>query len=239
MDTGVSQETVKADIAGKSLDVTLFRVRDATTCILFVPGLGGNPLRHIGLIRTFARHGVAVVAPHFELLNSRFPTQAELTERVQRLNLAAEKFCTGYASISGVGHSLGAVILLIRAGATAWTSAREPVRFEGHNILNRLVLLTPPSDFFPAHLSLVPIKIPLQIWAGEKDVITPPAQALFLHQSLRLHTYSELHIAENAGHFTFMNELPPQVIDPHPSRNDFLLKLGERITQFIKSPEVT
>ncbi|MCS2172599.1 alpha/beta hydrolase [Scandinavium sp. TWS1a] len=238
MDTRVNQETLELEIAEKNFDVALFQVRDATKCILFAPGLGGSPLRHIGLIQTFARHGISVVAPHFELLNSPFPTKAELTERVQRLDLAAEKFCTQYGSVSGVGHSLGAVILLIHAGATAWTSAREPVTFEGHNVLNRLVLLTPPADFFPAPLSLASINIPLQIWAGDKDVITPPAQATFLHQSLNVHTSSELHIAENAGHFTFMNKLPPHATEPHPSRNDFLLRLGETITQFISSPGV-
>jgi len=44
MDTGLIQKKLTADIARKSFDVTLFRVRDAITCILFAPGLGGNPL---------------------------------------------------------------------------------------------------------------------------------------------------------------------------------------------------
>lgn len=238
MDIRVNQETLQLDITDKNFYVTLFQVSDATECILFVPGLGGSPLRHMGLMQTFARHGISVVAPHFEPLTSPFPTKAELTERVQRLDLAAKTFCTHYASVSGVGHSLGAVILLIHAGATAWTSVREPVSFDGHNIQDRLILLTPPADFFPAPLSLASVNVPLQIWAGEKDEITPPSQAIFLHQSLNIHTSSELHIAENAGHFTFMDNLPPQVTETHPSRNDFLLRLGETISQFISLPRV-
>lgn len=238
MDIRVNQETSELEIAGEIFDVTLFQVSDATDCILFAPGLGGSPLRHMGLIQTFARHGISVVAPHFELLTSPFPTKAELIERVQRLDLAAEKFCSHYVSVTGVGHSLGAAVSLIYAGATAWTNAREAVSFNGHIILNRLVLLTPPADFFPAPLSLASINVPLQIWAGEKDVITPPSQATFLHQSLGAQTYSELHFAENAGHFTFMNILPPEVKDPHPSRDDFLLNLGEKISQFVSSPMI-
>lgn len=238
MDIKVIQETSELEIAEKIFDVTLFQVSDATDCILFAPGLGGSPLRHMGLIQTFARHGISVVAPHFELLTSPFPTKAELIERVQRLDLAAEKFCSHYVSVSGVGHSLGAAISLIHAGATAWTRAREPVSFSGHKILDRLVLLTPPADFFPAPHSLASINVPLQIWAGSKDIITPPLQAKFLHQSLNANTYSELHIADNAGHFTFMNTLPPEVKDPHPSRDDFLLSLGEKISQFISSPMI-
>ncbi|MDH2067271.1 alpha/beta hydrolase [Pantoea sp. GD03673] len=238
MDMRVNQETLELEIAEKNFDVTLFQVSDATDCILFAPGLGGSPLRHMGLIQTFAHHGISVVAPHFELLTSPFPTKAELIERVQRLDLAAEKFCSHYVSVSGVGHSLGAAVSLIYAGATAWSSAREAVSFNGHIILNRLVLLAPPADFFPAPLSLASINVPLQIWAGEKDVITPPLQATFLHQSLNAQTYSELHIAENAGHFTFINALPPRVTDPHPSRNEFLMSLGEKISQFITSPMI-
>jgi len=236
MNIKVNQETLKLEIEQKIFDVTLYQVRDATACILFAAGLGGSPLRHIGLMETFARHGISVVAPHFEMVTSSFPTKAELTERLQRLDLAAEKFCTHYVSVSGVGHSLGAVILLIHAGATAWTIAREPVSFDGHNILNRLVLLTPPADFLPTHKSLAAIHVPLQIWAGDKDLITPPSQAIFLHQLLSIHTSSELHIAENAGHFTFMDKLPPQVTEPHPSRNDFLLRLGETVSHFISLP---
>ena len=233
MNLRVNQETLQFKSEEKIFDVTLFQVKNATECILFAAGLGGSPLRHIGLIKTFARHGISVVAPHFEPVTSPFPTKAELTERLQRLDLTAEKFCTHYVSVSGVGHSLGATILLIHAGATAWTIAREPVSFDGHKILNRLVLLTPPADFFPTHKSLASIHVPLQIWAGDKDLITPPSQATFLHQSLSIHTSSELLIAENAGHFTFMDELPPQVTDPHPSRNDFLLRLGETVSHFI------
>ncbi|MDF7788006.1 alpha/beta hydrolase [Pantoea stewartii] len=233
MNIRIDKETLQFEIEEKNFDVTLFQVRDATECILFAAGLGGSPLRHMGLIETFARHGISVVAPHFEMVTSSFPTKAELIERAQRLDLTAKKLCTHYASVSGVGHSLGAVILLIHAGATAWTIAREPVSVDGHNILNRLVLLTPPADFFPTHKSLACINIPLQIWAGDKDLITPASQATFLHQLLSIHTSSELHIAENVGHFTFMDKLPPQVTEPHPSRNDFLLRLGETIYHFI------
>ncbi|WP_243408580.1 alpha/beta fold hydrolase [Pantoea ananatis] len=189
-------------------------------------------------METFARDGISIVAPHFQIVTSPFPTKAELAERLQRLDLTAEKFCMHYVSVSGVGHSLGAAILLIHAGATACTIAREAISFDGHNILNRVILLTQPADFFPTHESLASINVPLQIWAGDKDLITPPQQATFLHQLLSIHTSSELHIAENAGHFTFMYKLPPQVTEPHPSRNDVLLRLGSTVSQFISLPRI-
>ena len=236
MDQSIRPETRVLKNADRNFDVTLFPVKGATRCILFAAGRGGDPLRHRELLQGFARRGISVVAPHFELLASPFPTKADLMERLQRLELAAEAFSRQYISVSGVGHSLGSVILLIHAGATAWTSAREPVAFEGHKIINRLVLLAPPADFFRAPLSLTPIRIPLQIWVGDRDVITPPSQAIFLNESLTEQYAAELHIVENAGHFTFMNTLPPQVNDPHPSRNDFLLMLEEKVSRFVSSP---
>lgn len=38
---------------------------------------------------------------------------------------------------------------------------------------------------------------------------------------------------EEVGHFTFMNTLPPQVTDSHPSRETFLLDLGENIARLV------
>lgn len=236
MGKSIRPETFVLKNADKVFEVTLLQVKGATQCILFAPGLGGSPMRHIGLLQTFTQHGISVVAPHFDLLTSSLPSKAELLERSQRLALAEDEFCTQYMSIAGVGHSLGAVILLMHVGATAWTSAREPVIFEGRKVLSQLVLLAPPTDFFPVPTSLASVKVPVQIWAGAKDIITPPTQAKLLKEALNNKTQTELYIVEDVGHFTFMNTLPPHVTDSHPSREVFLMRLGEKASQFILSP---
>ncbi|QDY44230.1 alpha/beta hydrolase (plasmid) [Candidatus Pantoea soli] len=230
---GIRPETFALINAGRRFAVTVLRVEGATQCVLFAPGRGGDPVRHMAFLQSLAARGISVVAPHFALLTSPFPAGAELLERVQRLHLAAETFCTDGISVSGVGHSLGAVILLIYAGAIATTRARDAVSFEGPTLLERLVLLAPPADFFHAPHALTALNTPLQMWAGDKDVITPPAQARFLQAAVADRVCAELHIVENAGHFTFMNTLPPQVTDPHPSRNDFLQALAENVSQFL------
>ncbi len=235
MNDSIRPETLPLINADREFDVTLFRVNGATECILFAPGLGGNPLRHLEFLQGIARQGVSVVAPHFELLSSPFPVKAELLERVQRLDIAASEFCTNYRLVTGVGHSLGTVILLMQAGAIASTHAREVLSFDGIITPDRLVLLAPPADFFRAPRSLNSVRIPVQIWVGAMDEITPPSQAMFLNELLKEHAGAGVHIIEDAGHFTFMNTLPPQIVDPHPSRNEFLQWLAGKVSQFISS----
>ncbi|MCW1831024.1 alpha/beta hydrolase [Pantoea ananatis] len=233
MDKSDLTETSRIKHGEEAFDVTLLQVKGATRCILFAAGLGGSPLRHLELLQTFARHGVSVVAPHFERLTSPVPASAELLERCQRLARAQNEFCSGYASVTGVGHSLGSVILLLNAGAVAMTSAGESVVFAGDRMLHRLILLAPPADFFQAPSALAAVNVPVHIWAGEKDSLTPPSQACFLKPALEGYTQTYLCVMEEAGHFTFMNTLPPQVTDSHPSRETFLLDLGENIARLV------
>jgi pimeloyl-ACP methyl ester carboxylesterase len=216
-----------------AFDVTILQAESAARCVLFAAGLGGNPSRHLGLLQSFAKHGISVVAPHFEMLASSIPTKAELLERNWRLTLAANKYCSPGMSIAGVGHSIGTVILLMQAGAEASTLAGDRLTFGGKRILDRLVLFAPPADFFRRPGSLTPVNVPIQVWAAGKDMITPPAQAIFLKEQLGGQTQIDVHVVEDAGHFTFMNELPPHVTDPHPDRNAFLLSLGDEVSRFL------
>ena len=77
------------------------------------------------------------------------------------------------------------------------------------------------------------VQIPIQIWAGGKDKITPPFQANFLKDVLADQVHVEILVIEDAGHFTFMNELPPNVADAHPDRDAFLLSLGAEVGRFL------
>nr|WP_249192891.1 alpha/beta hydrolase [Yersinia sp. Marseille-Q3913] len=214
-------------------EVTVLQAESATRCILFAAGFGGDPSRHLGLLQTFARHGISVVAPHFARLESAIPTKSELLERSHRLALAVDEYCPQNMSIAGVGHSIGTVILLMHVGAEASTLTGEQLVFRGKKVLGRLVLFTPPTDFFRRSGSLVSVKVPIQIWAGGKDLLTPPAQAAFLKETLGAQTQVEMRVVEDAGHFTFMNELPPHVNDPHPERDAFLLSLSDEVRRFL------
>lgn len=231
MNNSAKVETALLSNAGKEFEVTLLRAKEARHGILFAAGAGGSPLRHLGLLQTFSRNGISVVAPHFERSTSPMPSKADLLERSQRLALAQSEFGQHYASITGVGHSLGTVILLMHAGATAWTRTGEKVTYSGRQYLNQLVLLAPPADFFSAPSALASVQVPVKIWTGGKDTLTPPSQALFIQSEIQ--TVTDVYVVNDAGHFTFMNTLPPHITDSHPSRESFLLNLGEEISRFV------
>jgi len=63
----------------------------------------------------------------------------------------------------------------------------------------------------------------------------PPAQAAFLKEALEPGSPVEVRLAEEAGHFTFMHELPPHITDPHPDRNAFLVSLTDDVCSVVMS----
>jgi hypothetical protein len=45
----------------------------------------------------------------------------------------------------------------------------------------------------------------------------------------------EVRLVEEAGHFTFMHELPPHIVDSHPDRDAFLASLTDDVCRFVVS----
>ncbi len=216
-----------------AFDVTVLQPASASRCVLFAAGRGGNPLRHSGLLQTLADEGMLVIAPHFDMLASNVPTRAELSERMRRLSLAAARHCPPGLPVAGLGHSIGTVALLLLAGAEADTLAGERVRAVPGCSIDRLALLAPPTDFFRRPGSLASLKVPVQVWVGDRDTITPPAQATFLREAIDGAIPVDIRVVEGAGHFTFMNKLPPHVTDTHADREGFLRSLADELRGFL------
>ncbi|RYC15363.1 alpha/beta hydrolase [Ciceribacter ferrooxidans] len=216
-----------------TFEATVLQPASPSRCILFAAGRGGNPLRHRGLLQALADEGMLVIAPHFDMLASLAPTAAELSERRRRLSRAAARHCLSGLPVAGLGHSIGTVALLLLAGAEADTLAGERVKAAEGYLFDRLALLAPPTDFFRRPGSLTSVSVPLGVWAGERDMITPPAQAAFLREAIDGVVPVDIRLVEGAGHFTFMNELPPHVVDTHPDRADFLRVLADEVRHFL------
>jgi hypothetical protein len=70
-------------------------------------------------------------------------------------------------------------------------------------------------------------------WAGGQDVVTPPAQAQTLAKGLAGRAPFELRLAEQAGHFSFMDQPPPGSVEPLGDRAGFLRRLAEDIGDFV------
>jgi hypothetical protein len=43
----------------------------------------------------------------------------------------------------------------------------------------------------------------------------------------------EIRLDERAGHFSYMDELPPNVTDTHPDRSTFLASLAHEVGQLV------
>lgn len=215
--------------------VTVLEAKQPAYIGLFAVGRGGNPLRHLSLLQSLASHGCTMIAPHFALQASPVFTKEELDTRIRRLELALGGFANVDKPIVGVGHSIGAVTLLILAGGKARTLSGHHVVSGSKWMFERLSLFSPPADFFKHPGALKSLGVQMQIRIGGKDTVTPPAQALALIEILAKKTQVEFFLDEDAGHFSYMDELPPHVVDPQPDRRTFLSALAEDVTQFITS----
>jgi pimeloyl-ACP methyl ester carboxylesterase len=221
-----------------SFEVTVLEAAQPSRLVLFSVGAGGNPERHLPLLTSLADHGCTVAAPHFERLVSPVPTEADLLLRARRLRLALDHVMRPGLTAAGVGHSMGATMLLALAGAQARTLAGQSEAISPDTRLGRLALLAPATDFFRTPGALDSVRLPILAWAGTEDRITPPAQAEFLKAAIGASV--EVRIVEGAGHFSFMNTLPPQVTDTLPDRDAFLADLAEAVRRFVTSrPAVT
>lgn len=195
--------------------------------VLFAVGGGGNPERqHAPLLQALAERGCAVVAPHFERLTAS-PSEAELLLRARRLRQALEVAALD-VPVVGIGHSIGAMVLLALAGGRAWRSRDQPLPIEPEPRLSRLALLAPAAGYFQAPGALDHVRLPLVVWAGTADAITPLVHAQGLAQAPSV----DLRIIEGAGHFSFLHTLPPGAPEPLPDREAFLAQLTADLCAF-------
>ena len=115
-------------VGAEAFNVTVVEAQQSSKrLVLFAVGRGGNPERHLPLLRSVAARGCTVIAPHFDLLTSMVPTKEELDKRVRRLEASAEQCFKADLPIVGVGHSIGSVTLLALARGEAQTLAGDTV----------------------------------------------------------------------------------------------------------------
>ena len=216
-----------------SFTITRVEAKNPKCIALFAVGRGGNPSRHRHLLQTLANGNYTVIAPHFEMLTSIAPTKAELDMRIRRLEASIDDCTSSNLPIVGIGHSIGATAMLALQGAEGETLDGQQLIRGSTPRLERLAVFAPPTDFFRRPGALDRIRMPMKIWVGAKDTITPPAQSRFLMDALAAQASVALQVDPDAGHFTYMDELPPNVPEPHPDRHTFLAGLADEVTAFL------
>lgn len=214
-------------------EVSVRKAATGSPVVLFSSGLGGQPERFSTLLNALAESGCTVVAPQFERLASTTPTEQELTVRARRLTLALDSFIESPASAFGVGHSIGAAILVAMAGAQLWLGPGRRVSIAPDRRLARLALLAPPTGFFQAPHALDAVRASVLAWVGSADSITPPAQTEWLARAMHDWNVVDVRITESAGHFSFMDAPPPLTTEPHPNKQSFLREYSKEICKFV------
>jgi pimeloyl-ACP methyl ester carboxylesterase len=217
----------------QSFDVALFEAVAPSATVLFAVGSGGNPEWHLPLLASLCERGCSVVAPYLEQLVTPMPSEADLMMRARRLRLALDQIAQPQLPSTGIGHSIGATVLLALAGAQVWMPSRTKLAVAPDPRLKRLVLMAPPTGFFPAPAVLKAVSVPIQLWTAGKDVITPPTQAEYLRQALADRVAVDFHLVEDADHFSFMNVRPPETSEVLPDRESFLAQLAATVAGFV------
>lgn len=220
-----------SDEAGQ-FDVTVLQAALPRRVVLFAVGAGGNPERHLPLLSTLSAHGVTVVAPHFDRLVTPVVDEGHLHLRERRLRMAIDAVASHGTAVAGIGHSIGASVLLALAGARLWMGPGRPLEIPHEPRLTRLALMTPPTRFFQAPGALDNVRVPILAWAGTMDDITPPDQTELLASALRDRVPFDLRVEEGAGHFSFMHVPPPNVVEPLADRDEFLARLSAELVRF-------
>lgn len=214
--------------------VSVREAREDSLVVLFAAGAGGDPERYATALDALLETRCKVVAPHFQRLLSSTLSETELTLRARRLQLALNAFAQPDEIVVGVGHSIGASILLALAGAHMWLRTGRHVPIETDGRLAKLALLAPPTGFFRAPGSLCSVRIPIEVWVGSLDDITPPSQSKWLAQEMRGWQVVNIHTINSAGHFSFMDKTPPNTIEPVHDKQTFLREYSSAICRFVR-----
>jgi pimeloyl-ACP methyl ester carboxylesterase len=229
----LTESTTQIEDGADTFTVTLIEAEQSAAVVFFAAGRGGSRLLHMGLLRAVAQNGYTVVAPHFDMLLSTIPNQLDLDTRIRRFELTLQQYTSEKLPIVGIGHSLSCVVLLVLAGAKARTYAGDEIVSNNRSNFVGLALLAPAVDLFRHPAASVGVEAPVYLRTGKKDAIVPHDRALALTDRLAEKTNVQLSFDEHAGHFSYMDKLPPQVEDCQPDRETFLSNLAEDICEFI------
>ncbi len=196
--------------------------------VLFGSGAGGDPRRYRTLLDALKTNGFTVLAPTNERFDPRTVTTDQMRDRVQTLKDALSEYTHGDLPVIAAGHSVGGWAALCLAGAQPWDRDGQPLAVPVEERVTRLVLLAPTVGWFRAPGALAEVRVPVGVFAGAKDSVTPSATTELLRAAP---APMDVHVYENAGHYDFMTELPPGMT-PTPGLDHavFLHELASKIT---------
>lgn len=186
---------------------------DPRGILLFAPGAGGDPTRYERLLAAANEAGFIVASPAHEPAES-YPDEV-LRERVSALRAPLSEIDRDDLPVVAAGHSLGGFAALCLAGGRPRARDGRLIEVPTEPRVTRAVLLAPATGWFSGLDGLSDVTVPLVVFVGSEDDVTPPETAKLLREApvavdLRRH--------EGVGHFDFMSPLPP---NKEPVVDDF------------------
>lgn len=230
--------------------------------VLLSHGSGGGPWLYRTLAVHLAHHGFVVGLPEHPFNNrtdnSWFGKADNLAARPRHLGLALDYFFgpSPFASflkpaaVGLIGHSMGGYSVLALAGGepTAFpvespSGQPQPVAVVPDDRVRALVLLAPATVWFKAPGALRNVRVPIQLWQGGQDTITPAYHVQLVLNGVADKTSVEYRLTEEAGHYSFLSPFPAALINaaflpsqdiPGFDRPQFHETMNTEITAFLR-----
>ena len=196
-------------------------------------GSGGSPWSHRTLAAHLARNGFVVAMPEHpgnnRNNNDLLDTVDNLTNRPRHIRTVIDWAYSSDAfgshlmhdAVTVIGHSMGGYTALAIAGGIPSSFPRESPDRQPRRIdvdpdprVKALVLMTPATPWFMAAGSLSGVRLPILLWTGEKDDITPEFHADLVKAGVPDKALIEHRVAANAGHFSFLSPFPAPMKNP-------------------------
>jgi len=241
---------------------TFASTRDATPAdgccplVIISHGGGGSHLLYRTIATHLAAKGFVVVAPEHAGNNRRENTLQHTNEnvvrRVKHLSLTIDAVLTDpllgahvdAAAVAAIGHSIGGTAVLALAGGVPWSRERLPIAVEHDSRVRAAVLLAPATEWYQAPDSLSGVQIPLLVYAGSLDTITPVWQAELVASGVDQSKPVTVVVVAGAGHYSFLSPFPAQMNTPtfvpaqDPpgfNREQFHARLAPEVGDFLRA----
>jgi predicted dienelactone hydrolase len=224
--------------------------------VIISHGGGGSHLLYRTIATHLAANGFVVVAPEHAGNNRRENTLQHSNEnvvrRVNHLSLTIDALLTDpllgahvdAAAVAAIGHSIGGTAVLAMAGGVPWSRDRLPIAVKHDTRLCAAVLLAPATEWYQAPDSLSGVQIPLLIYAGRLDTMTPVWQAELVVRAMEASKPATLVLVEGAGHYAFLSPFPaamqtpafvPAQDPPGFDREQFHRRMAPEIAEFLRA----
>jgi predicted dienelactone hydrolase len=222
--------------------------------VIMSHGSGSTPLVYRTLALYLAKHGFVVAMPEHpgnnRSNNSLEGTVANLEDRPRHVRqtidaVIADPRLSQHVEahhVAVMGHSVGAYTALALAGAQPWAGLGQKIKVDADSRVQALVLLAPSSGYFVPNDSLKNVHVPILMYGGEEDRITPKWQTQLILDLLPGRDQMTFHSVARAGHYSFLSpfpeamkrpDFPPSQDLPGFDRERFHEELNESIRSFL------